>query len=141
MDSLDRRTAALLDEEVEAHGAGFRAFGADAMPDRFLGILRHKALQFGPGLFVFEVGGPGPGKDAGEFRPGVGASFTQRDLSEYEIAYLFVDGIAERLRPGGKREPVLAAWGFTVEGRRVLLHPMAGSKEDTETVTAFFEEA
>src|SRR5260370_26616891 len=65
---------------------------------------------------------------------------TQRDLSEYEITYLFVDGIAERLRPGAKREPVLAAWGFTIEGRRVLLHMMAGSKEDAETVTAFFED-
>ena len=67
-------------------------------------------------------------------------AFTQRDLSEYEITYLFVDGIAERLRPGAKREPVLAAWGFTIEGRRVLLHMMAGSKEDAETVTAFFED-
>jgi Transposase, Mutator family len=67
-------------------------------------------------------------------------AFAQRDLSEYEITYLFVDGIAERLRPGAKREPVLAAWGFTIEGRRVLLHMMAGSKEDTETVTAFFED-
>src|SRR5438046_2576305 len=64
----------------------------------------------------------------------------QPDLSEYEITYLFVDGIAERLRPGAKREPVLAAWGFTIEGRRVLLHMMAGSKEDTETVIAFFED-
>jgi putative transposase len=44
------------------------------------------------------------------------------------------------LRPGAKREPVLAAWGFTIEGRRVLLHMMAGSKEDTETLTAFFED-
>jgi len=67
-------------------------------------------------------------------------AFAQRDLSEYEIIYLFVDGIAERLRPGAKREPVLAAWGFTIEGRRVLLHMMAGSKEDAETVTAFFED-
>jgi transposase-like protein len=67
-------------------------------------------------------------------------AFAQRDLGEYEIAYLFVDGIAERLRPGGKREPVLTAWGFTLEGRRVLLHLMAGSKEDAETVTAFFED-
>ena len=67
-------------------------------------------------------------------------AFTQRDLSEYEITYLFVDGIAERLRPGAKREPVLAAWGFTIEGRRVLLHMMTGSKEDAETVTAFFED-
>jgi hypothetical protein len=30
MDSLDRCMTALLDEEVEAHGAGFRALGADA---------------------------------------------------------------------------------------------------------------
>ena len=67
-------------------------------------------------------------------------AFAQRDLSEYEITYLFVDGIAERLRPGAKREPVLAAWGFTIEGRRILLHLMAGSKEDAETVTAFFED-
>ena len=66
--------------------------------------------------------------------------FAKRDLSEYDIAYLFVDGIAERLRPGQKREPVLAAWGYTIEGRRVLLHLMAGSKEDAETVTAFFED-
>jgi transposase-like protein len=27
-------------------------------------------------------------------------AFARRDLSEYEISYLFVDGIAERLRPG-----------------------------------------
>jgi putative transposase len=65
-------------------------------------------------------------------------AFAKRDLSEYEITYLFVDGIAERLRPGAKREPVLAAWGYTVD-RRVLLHLMAGSKEDAETVTTFFE--
>jgi putative transposase len=64
-------------------------------------------------------------------------AFAQRDLSEYQIAYLFVDGIAERLRPGAKREPVLAAWGFTADARRVLV---AGSKEDAETVTAFFED-
>jgi putative transposase len=44
------------------------------------------------------------------------------------------------LRPGGKCEPVLAAWGFTIEGRRILLHLMVGSKEDAETVTAFFED-
>jgi putative transposase len=61
-------------------------------------------------------------------------------LSEYEIRYLFVHGIAARLLPGAKREPVLAAWGFTIEGRRVLLHMMTGSKEDVETVTPFFED-
>ncbi len=38
--------------------------------------------------------------------------FVARDVSEYDVAYLLVDGIAERLRPGQKREPVLAAWGL-----------------------------
>jgi transposase-like protein len=66
--------------------------------------------------------------------------FATRDLGEYDIVYLFVDGIAERIRPGQKREPVLAAWGFTAEGRKILLHLMAGSKEDAETVSAFFQD-
>ena len=35
--------------------------------------------------------------------------FAVRDLGGYDIAYLFVDGIAERIRPGQRREPVLAA--------------------------------
>src|SRR5262249_5972180 len=67
-------------------------------------------------------------------------AFEKSDLSEYEIPFLFADGIAERWRLGAKREPVLAAWGFTIEGPRVLLHMMTGSKEDAETVTAFFED-
>ena len=66
--------------------------------------------------------------------------FATRDLSEYDIVYLFIDGIAERIRPGSKREPVLAAWGITAEGKKVLLHLMAGSKEDAETVSAFFQD-
>jgi transposase-like protein len=66
--------------------------------------------------------------------------FAGRDLSEYDIAYLFIDGIAERIRPGQRSEPVLAAWGFTSAGAKVLLHLMAGSKEDAETVSAFFQD-
>ena len=67
-------------------------------------------------------------------------AFSHRDLGEYDIAYLFVDGVAERIRPGQRREPVLVAWGFTAEGKKVLLHMMAGSKEDAETVSAFFQD-
>jgi hypothetical protein len=43
--------------------------------------------------------------------------FAGRDLSEYDITYLFIDGIAERLRPGQRREPVLAAWGHPAAPR------------------------
>jgi putative transposase len=67
-------------------------------------------------------------------------AFSRRDLSEHRIVYLFVDGIAERLRAGRPREAVLAAWGIGEDGRKVLLHLMAGSKEDTETVRAFFQD-
>lgn len=35
--------------------------------------------------------------------------FATRDLGEHAIVYLFVDGIAERSRPGQRREPVMAA--------------------------------
>src|SRR3954463_6652893 len=64
-------------------------------------------------------------------------AFTTRDLGEHRIVYLFVDGIAERLRAGQPREAVMAAWGIGEDGRKVLLHLMAGSKEDTETVPFF----
>ena len=44
--------------------------------------------------------------------------FCKRDLSEHAIVYLFIDGIAERLRPGQRREAVLAAWGIGEDGRK-----------------------
>ena len=66
--------------------------------------------------------------------------FCKRDLSVHAIVYLLVDGIAERLRPGQRREAVLAAWGIGEDGRKSLLELMAGSKEDVETVRAFFQD-
>jgi putative transposase len=39
-------------------------------------------------------------------------AFAHPDLIEYETTYVFVDGVAERLRLGAKREPVLAAWAL-----------------------------
>ena len=66
--------------------------------------------------------------------------FCKRDLSEHAVAYLFIDGIAERLRPGQRREAVLAAWGIGEDGHKSLLGLMAGSKEDAETVRAFFQD-
>ena len=58
--------------------------------------------------------------------------FCKRDLSEHAVAYLFIDVIAERLRPGQRREAVLAAWGIGEDGRKSLLGLMAGSKEEVE---------
>jgi len=67
-------------------------------------------------------------------------AFATRDLSEFAIAYLFVDGVAERLHAGLPREAVLCAWGITEDGRKVLLHLAPGTKEDTASGTAFFED-
>ncbi len=67
-------------------------------------------------------------------------AFSSRDLSEYDVAYLFADGIAERLHGGQRREAVLCAWGITVEGQKVLLHLSPGGKEDTESCRAFFQD-
>lgn len=66
--------------------------------------------------------------------------FASRDLSEFEVIYLFVDGIAERLHMGQAREAVLAAWGFVASGQRVLLHIAPGTKEDTASCRAFFQD-
>ena len=67
-------------------------------------------------------------------------AFAARDLSEFAVAYFFVDGVAERLHAGLPREAVLCAWGITEDGRKVLLHLAPGTKEDTASCTAFFED-
>ena len=45
-------------------------------------------------------------------------AFASRDLAEFEVIYLFVDGIAERLHLGQPREAVLAARGSWRMARR-----------------------
>ena len=64
-------------------------------------------------------------------------AFAGRDLSEFEITYLFVDGIAERLHLGQPREAVLAAWGMLTDGKKALLHLAPGTKEDTASCKEF----
>jgi putative transposase len=67
-------------------------------------------------------------------------AFASRDLSEFEVAYLFVDGIAERLHLGQPREAVLAAWGILADGKKALLHLAPGTKEDTASCREFFQD-
>jgi putative transposase len=67
-------------------------------------------------------------------------AFATRDLAEFDIVYLFVDGIAERLHLGQPREAVLAAWGIMADGGKVLLHLAPGTKEDTASCREFFQD-
>lgn len=61
-------------------------------------------------------------------------AFAQRDLSELEVVYLFLDGVAERLHLGQPREAVLAAWGIDLRGGKHLLGLLPGLKESTDAV-------
>ena len=67
-------------------------------------------------------------------------AFAGRDLGEFDILYLFVDGIAERLHLGRPREAVLAAWGILGDGKKALLHLAPGTKEDTASCKEFFQD-
>jgi putative transposase len=67
-------------------------------------------------------------------------AFASRDLSEFEVIYLFVDGIAERLHLGQPREAVLAAWAILADGKKALLHLAPGTKEDTASCKEFFQD-
>lgn len=66
--------------------------------------------------------------------------FATRDLSEVSPVYLFLDGIAERLRPGAKREAVLGAWSIGESGTKVLVHVAPGTKESTDCCREFLED-
>jgi len=67
-------------------------------------------------------------------------AFAGRDLGEHRVLYLFVDGIAERLHLGQPREAVLAAWGITTSGNKVLLGLTPGTKEDTGSCREFLRD-
>jgi putative transposase len=67
-------------------------------------------------------------------------AFASRDLSEFKVLYLFVDGIAEKLHLGKPREAVLAAWGITERGHKVLLGLAPGTKEDTASCRDFLRD-
>lgn len=67
-------------------------------------------------------------------------AFATRDLGELRIVYLFLDGVAERLHPGQKKDAVLCAWGIDLEGKKHLLSLTPGTKEDTACVSEFLQD-
>ena len=68
-------------------------------------------------------------------------AFQNRDLSRYEVEYLFLDAIYESLRARFKiKEAVLCAWGITRDGRKVLLHLSLGNKESYEDWLSFLRD-
>ena len=65
--------------------------------------------------------------------------FSQRDLSQYDVVYLFIDGVYEKMRLElGVKEAILCAWGILSDGRKILLHLSLGNKESYECWKDFF---
>lgn len=57
-------------------------------------------------------------------------AFQKRNLSGYDVVYLFLDAIYEALRRQGRtKEGILCAWAICGDGQRVLLHLAVGNKE------------
>ena len=61
----------------------------------------------------------------------------QRDLSDVELDYLFVDASHFRMHDGARSEPVLVAYGITTEGTAVFLHLEGVSGESTDACVGF----
>jgi transposase-like protein len=67
--------------------------------------------------------------------------FCQRDLSMFEVEYLFVDAVYESLRrQGNVKEALLCAWGICRDGRKVLLHLALGNKESASAWREFIRD-
>jgi putative transposase len=68
-------------------------------------------------------------------------AFADRDLSGFELEYLFLDAVYESLREqAGLKEGVLVAWGIGSDGRKVLLHLALGNKESYENWLDFLRD-
>lgn len=65
-------------------------------------------------------------------------AFAERDLSGFEVEYLFLDAVYESLREqGGGKEGLLCAWAICADGRKVMLHLALGNKESYENWLEF----
>src|SRR5207245_6215990 len=56
-------------------------------------------------------------------------AFCHRSLADVNVMALFLDAIYLPTRPSGQKEGVVVAWGYTTEGKRVLLAVRLGQRE------------
>lgn len=59
-------------------------------------------------------------------------AFCARSLAEVELLALFLDAIYLPTRPSGEKEGVLVAWGYSTQGKRVLVGVRLGQRERHE---------
>lgn len=63
-----------------------------------------------------------------------------RDLSDIELDYLFVDAAHFKMHDGARSEPVLVAYGITTTGDPTFLHLAGASAESTDACVAFLRD-
>lgn len=66
--------------------------------------------------------------------------FSKQDLSQYDVVYLFVDGVYEAVKQYTNNQAILCAWGITSSGEKILLGLSAASSESYDSCHTFFEE-
>src|SRR3982074_2386380 len=59
-------------------------------------------------------------------------AFCTKSLAEVSVMALFLDAIYLPTRPSGQKEGVVVAWGYTFEGKRVLVAVRLGQRESHE---------
>jgi putative transposase len=63
-------------------------------------------------------------------------AFCTRDLSGYDVAYLFLDAVYEPLRRWGSKTGVFCVWAICEDGRKVLLSLSTANSESYESCLA-----
>jgi putative transposase len=59
-------------------------------------------------------------------------AFCSKSLADLNLMAVFLDAIYLPTRPSGQKEGVLVAWGYTTEGKRVLVAVRLGQRESHE---------
>jgi transposase-like protein len=67
-------------------------------------------------------------------------AFKKQDLSQFDVVYLFVDGVYEAVRRYTDNQTILCAWGILSDGRKMMFDLAAVASESEEAWTQFFEE-
>jgi len=66
--------------------------------------------------------------------------FAQRDLSAFDVAYLFIDGVYEAVKNYTRNQAILCAWAICSDGSKRLLHLMAADSESGDSWAVFFQD-
>lgn len=66
--------------------------------------------------------------------------WTEQDLSDYDIVYLFADGVFESVRAISGGQTILCVWGICSDGRKVMLGLEAVASESAACWEAHFDD-